>query len=53
MEREEYLLMDDAGNIREEDFTTEMNAAVNSYLEDLDDDCQRQIGIFRDDEIFC
>lgn len=37
MEREEYLLMDDAGNIREEDFTIEMNAAVDSYLEYLYD----------------
>ena len=37
MEGNEYLLMDDAGNIPEEDYTPEMNAAVESYLQDMDD----------------
>lgn len=33
MEGKEYLVMDDAGNISEKDFTPDMNAAVEAYLE--------------------
>lgn len=36
MEGKEYLVMDDAGNIPEEDYTPEMNAAVENYLKQLE-----------------
>lgn len=35
MKENEYLVMDDAGNIPEDEITPEMNAAVEKYLEEL------------------